>query len=298
MQSRNCGPVKAYMGDVEAEIDIGDGPAEMEFEVAPTFGEEGLKLQDYMVLNILHSNVWKRPIYFALTVSSGNFVGLKEYCRMDGMAMKIIPFKNVGISESRLRKNLMEVFKYRGLNDPSIYYDEQSRGLLQNYRTLFTQLAYRYYATGKKDKVPEVLDKMEEIIPSSIVSWSNIDFDMQVGKMYADCGRPEELGKRLDLHSKDKNIDFNRLYEYGALYHGVLRDSQKAIEMIKRVIEMKPDFTKAYSLLIFLYDREKMYKEEIELISKWLIVNPNDKGARNKLEELRKMIAEQDSTVK
>ncbi len=290
--------LKQYMGNVEGEIELPDTNIVMEFEVSPTLYDKALRVQDYMVLNILYSNGWRKPIYFALTVSDGNKVGLKEYLRMDGMASKLIPFKNEKISESRLRKNLFEVFKYRGLNDPDVYYDKQTNDLLQNYRTLFASgLAQHYYAKGMKDKVPEVLDKMEEAIPSSVIPVKRKEFEIWMGKMYADCGRPEELRKRLDILSEDENLDHQLLYDFGILYYQILKDNKKSIELIKRSIEKKKDNAQAYTILSFLYGQEKMHREEIELLSNWLTVNPNDKGAINKIEILKQLIAKQDSTV-
>jgi hypothetical protein len=47
-----------------------------------------------------------------------------------------------------------------------------------------------------------------------------------------------------------------------------------------------------------IYDQEKLYKEEIELIEQWLIVNPNDAGARKKLEGLRGLLLTKGDSIK
>ena len=39
-----------------------------------------------MVLDILANFKWERPIYFAITVGSGNFMGLEKYFQLEGLA--------------------------------------------------------------------------------------------------------------------------------------------------------------------------------------------------------------------
>jgi len=287
--------LKEYMADVKDEMNIPEGSAVMEFEVNPTLGGQGLRAQDYMILNIIYANRWRKPIYFALTVADNNKVGLNDYIRMDGMSMKLIPFKNVRISPSLMRMNLFEKFKYRGLADPKVYYDHQTESLLQNIRTMFINLADYYYRRGERENVTEILDKMEEVMPSSVIPLKNELLDVQIGRLYAECGRKEELRRRLDIYSANEIVNHERLFEYGVLYKSVLNDNQKAINVIKKVIGIKRDFNKAYSFLLFIYEQEKLYEDELELLEQWLTVNPNDSSARKKTEDLRLLITKSDS---
>jgi hypothetical protein len=287
-----------YMADVKGEMNVPETPAVMEFEVNPTWGSQGLKTQDYMVLNIMYANQWKKPIYFALTVSQSNFVGLNDYLRMDGMVMKLIPFKGIKISPSLLEKNLFEKYKFRKLNDPNVYYDLQTKELLQNYRTLFVHLAYNYYTKNERDKVLKILDKMEDVMPLSVIPMKNEDFDVQVGRIYAECGRPQELEKRLDIYSVKENANYEKLFEYAVFYKTVLNNNTKAINTMKKVIDIKRDFANAYSFLLSIYNQQKLYNEEIGLIEQWLTVNPNDGNARTKLEGLRGLLLTKGDSIK
>jgi len=51
------------------------------------------RVQDLMVLHLLKVNDWKRPIYFAVTVSSDNKVGLDEHFLMQALLYKIMQVK-------------------------------------------------------------------------------------------------------------------------------------------------------------------------------------------------------------
>ncbi|MFW5959662.1 MAG: DUF2723 domain-containing protein, partial [Chitinivibrionales bacterium] len=50
-----------------------------------------LKVQDQMVEHIVDANAWKKPIYFAVTVSRGNMMGLQPYLKMEGLVYEIQP---------------------------------------------------------------------------------------------------------------------------------------------------------------------------------------------------------------
>ena len=52
-----------------------------------------MQVQDLMILDLLKTNEWLRPIYFANTVSSQSMLGLQDYFRTEGKAYRIVPKK-------------------------------------------------------------------------------------------------------------------------------------------------------------------------------------------------------------
>ena len=44
-----------------------------------------------MTLDFLASNQWDRPINYAITVGSENYLGLDPYFSMDGLAYRVVP---------------------------------------------------------------------------------------------------------------------------------------------------------------------------------------------------------------
>ena len=68
-------------------------PPEITFELKPTMvgsNYEAIRVQDIMVLNIIQTNKFRRPIYFALTVSRQNQLNMFDYLRMDGLVFKVV----------------------------------------------------------------------------------------------------------------------------------------------------------------------------------------------------------------
>ncbi len=65
--------------------------SDMLFEIPESkLNEGGLLRSDLIILNIIASNAWKRPIYFT---SPYGELGFRQYLRKDGMAYRLVPVK-------------------------------------------------------------------------------------------------------------------------------------------------------------------------------------------------------------
>ena len=58
-----------------------------------SIGGSYLMKNDLMILNILANNNWKRPIYFATTVGSDNYLNLEPYFQLEGLAYRVVPIR-------------------------------------------------------------------------------------------------------------------------------------------------------------------------------------------------------------
>ena len=54
-------------------------------------GKTALGKQELMILDMLQTNNWERPIYYAITVNPDQFVGLDGYFEQTGLAYQIVP---------------------------------------------------------------------------------------------------------------------------------------------------------------------------------------------------------------
>ena len=78
---------------------------------------------------MLQTNDWNRPMYYAITVSPDQFVKLDPYFQQTGMAYQIVPMETQGhcVVRSIRRRcidNVMNKFKWGGVNTPGVYLDE------------------------------------------------------------------------------------------------------------------------------------------------------------------------------
>jgi tetratricopeptide (TPR) repeat protein len=137
-------------------------------------GKSALGKQELIILDMLQTNNWKRPMYYATTVSSTEYVGLDDYFQKDGMTYRIVPLKtreaegdlissmNVDVAYD----NVMNKFKWGNINKPGIYIDETIMRMAKAYRwTLFCPLANALIAEGENEKALVVMDKCMEVLP-------------------------------------------------------------------------------------------------------------------------------------
>lgn len=229
---------------------------------------KAVRLQDLIVLDIIMQSKWKRPVYFAVTCSEDSKLNLGDYLQMEGMALKLVPQKSDTrtyeyINEPIMRKQLYEEpegysvdyqpgFKFRGLNDKTIFFDENHERLTQNYRNAYIRLSlYYFYKERNNDKAIEALDMMEKKIPRDVIP---IDYRIKhdIAKIYYNCGASEQ-------------------YE---LY------AREVIESAKAMLQKNPrDFDSwynPYDLLLTHYDYLKMYNEAIGLLDQLSSLVPND----------------------
>ncbi len=128
---------------------------------------------DMMVLDMLARNNWKRPIYFAITVSDENYLGLDKYFQLQGLAYKIVPiessarndYQNGSIDTDTLYNNLINKFVWGNIANPKVYLDENNLRMVSNFRNSFARLAEALIKENKIDSAKVVLNKCLEVMP-------------------------------------------------------------------------------------------------------------------------------------
>ena len=158
-------------------------------------GKDVLGKQELIILDMLQTNNWKRPIYYAITVSPDQFVKLDPYFQQTGMAYQIVPMATQGtvraINTERMYDNVMHKFKWGGVNTPGVYLDENVMRMCKSYRiALFSKLAAALIAEGKNEQAVEVLDKGMEVLPPVNVP---LDYSaLSMGELYYQLGEKEK----------------------------------------------------------------------------------------------------------
>jgi hypothetical protein len=137
-----------------------------------------LPKDEMMILDLLATNNWERPIYWAITVGSSKYMNLQDYFQVEGFGYRFVPIKGESsadrlsfgtVATDLMYDNLMNKFEYGNLNDPSVYIDENNARMMTNIRNTFTRLATGLIAEGKKDSAVTVIDRCFELIPQNIV---------------------------------------------------------------------------------------------------------------------------------
>ena len=147
-------------------------------------GKTALGKQELMILDMLQTNNWERPIYYAITVNPDQFVGLDGYFEQTGLAYQIVPKQaNKGTNTEKMYDNVMNKFKWGGVDKPGVYIDENVMRMCKSYRgALFNKLAEDLLKEGKKEKALNVLNKCMEVLPPE-----NVPLDwtaLSTGELY------------------------------------------------------------------------------------------------------------------
>lgn len=293
--------VKKYMPEMAGLYPaLGTRNETMEWEVQPTYGGQFLRVQDIMVLNILQANDFQRPIYFAITVSPTNFIGLRDYFRMDGLAYKILPIKGVAAHPQVLAKRLYEDFKFRCTNNPDVYYNLNNKTLLQNYRNGHINLAALMLQKGNQEEAAKALENMERLVPDWRVPIGNFPVTLQLAQMWAAAGVPDK-GVTLmeDLLAQSAN-DPNQRFEIAKFFHVYARDFPRAIstleELVSSVTGNNENAGQYIGYLLSVYESSGAIQQAIDMLQDWISTHPEDAGANAKMQTLQQKLAQADSS--
>jgi hypothetical protein len=105
-----------------------------------------------MVLDILATNNWERPIYFGVGMGQDSYMGFDKYFQLEGAAYRVVPIKTENntayydfgrINTEILYDNLMNKFVWGNIKDPKVNIDHfhDNTIAVMKYRNTFLRLA-------------------------------------------------------------------------------------------------------------------------------------------------------------
>ena len=144
--------------------------------------KNGLEKKDLAFLDLLQANNWERPIYFNNTSLNGIGLELKRNVIQEGFAYRLLPIlsPNSGslIDSEKMYNNLMSNSFWRGLDDENVYFSEDHRGFIMNYRSTFNTLIKELINKKEYDKALEVINKSLDLIPDKAIMYDH--FSVQI----------------------------------------------------------------------------------------------------------------------
>ncbi|MDY0780859.1 DUF2723 domain-containing protein [Tenacibaculum sp. IB213877] len=133
-----------------------------------TIDEQGLTKNRIMMLDILNNFDWKRPIYFTGGSNSNEeYIWMKDYLQLDGMAFKLVPIKtpirdksmfDMGrIDPEKMWENVQK-WEWKTINNSEIYLDEQTKRNAISMRNNLMRLSEEFLKQGDSVKAKDALD--------------------------------------------------------------------------------------------------------------------------------------------
>lgn len=175
----------------------------MEFRGIPL-----VRVQDFMIYNIISSSQWKRPIYFTVTVPEYNRIGLDNYLQLEGLVYRLVPKKGGDpfqrIQPEKMKENLLEKYWYRNMHLDGVFYDENIRKLGLNYRNLFQRLAFHFLNNNDHKTAIEVMDKMQELISNDSFPIDDPRIYVNISEVYKD--QPDNRVKYFEILAQAEEL--------------------------------------------------------------------------------------------
>ena len=156
-------------------------------------GKRALYKNDLMMLEMLAQCNWTRPLYVATTVGGDNYMNLGDNFVQEGLAYRITPFTTnkpgaKNFDTEKTYNNVMNRFKFGGLEQKGLYIDETIMRMCYTHRHLLAQLALALIQEGKNDKALKVLRKAEKSIPEYNVPNTFVSGSADLARAYAIIG--------------------------------------------------------------------------------------------------------------
>ena len=184
-----------------------------------SIGKSVLQKNDLMMMEMLASFDWDRPVYYAITTGGDTYLGLTHYFQLDGLAYRLVPIRTEKssfygtygyVNTDILYDNMMNKFRYDGINDSTIYFDEHHMRSIRNYRSNFVRLAQALIEEGDTARAKKVLDRCMYELPEYTVPYDY--FMIPIAEGFYRVGETEKaneiLNRMIEIFSHDLNYYF------------------------------------------------------------------------------------------
>jgi len=207
---------------------------EMQFEIPQD--KNVIARSDLIILNIIASVKWERPICFT---SPFGELGFYQYLRKEGQVYKLVPanpnFQNRNwVADNALRQLrlggiflnenteasydiLMNKFVSESSKITGVYFDEENRSHLLRMRAVFAETAGNLADKGRKEDARKLLDQYESLVDSAnlpYAMYSRFGMHNQNAVIFLEaCYKAEhsELAEKVRL-SLEKDFDEHKKY--------------------------------------------------------------------------------------
>ena len=165
-------------------------------------GKHALYKGDLMILEMLAQCNWTRPIYVAVSVGDDNYINLGNNTITEGLAYRITPFTTTSDGKAiegvknfdtkRTYDNVMNRFKFGGIDKPGIYLDETVMRMCYTHRRTMAKLAVELLNEGDEKKAEKVLRYTAKQIPSYNVAHNFSSGSLDMARAWAILGNNKE----------------------------------------------------------------------------------------------------------
>ena len=184
-------------------------------------GKSWLTKDDLAVLDIIGSNIWERPIYFATTCQNSKLLGMNDYMQFEGLALRVVPVKTKSdkslsiygsgrVATDKVYDNIMNKFAWGNFDKADTYINDSYAAAIQAHRMIMSRTAEELLSKRDIQKAVALTDKYFEAFPHF-----NFPYDASIVPFlntYVRAGEFEKAKKHLRILAQE-SADFLDFYE-------------------------------------------------------------------------------------
>ena len=208
------------------------------------------------ILDLIASNVWERPIYFAVTCRPEKMFGLEDYTELEGLGLEIIPVKTKSdgqylimgsgkVNTDAVYDNIMNKFRWGNFDQHKAFINKSYAPSIQSHRIVMLRTARVLMAEGEKEKAVELCKKYFEVFP-------HFNFPYDYNSMYfinllMQGGANEEAKKQLEILAEETADQLEFFYsildddDFEASFQQDFSLSMRTMDEIKRAAQNLKD---------------------------------------------------------
>ena len=200
-------PVRDFIVDVDSAHVIATGavrPYHADRIISPMIwrfkGSMVIK-DDLAVMDFMAGNNWERPLYYAVTVPSSNYIGLEDFFLLEGMAYRVSPVtidrpaagQTGMVDTEEMYEKMMNRFRWGNAGEPHVYLDENNRRLMDIFRRQFARLSKALALEGDTVRALAAAEKGISLVPPEKMPYDYFSIDL--AEALAMAGRKEDAEK-------------------------------------------------------------------------------------------------------
>ena len=230
------------------------------------------RIQDQVIDIVLLSNRWQRPVHFGASVPEGSrvFQGatLDSNLQIVGMTLKLTRERApLDVDRALTMKRYRDDFRFRGVNDATIFKTEATRRIADNYATGLLFVADSYRREGLLDSAVAVVNFAIQLRPELLQARAYL------AQMAGEYGREGLLDTLLAKTPAQMQAELYYNYGLAAELRGLAVGARPAY---RQALALDARHVQAFRRLASgLYD-SGAFDSLLGLIDAWIAANPED----------------------
>ncbi|SDK22856.1 Protein of unknown function [Catalinimonas alkaloidigena] len=186
----NVLPTKTLRLAVNRDEVVSSGTLPASADIAPQLEiqltQNHLTKADLLVLDMIATNHWQRPIYFSASMARENYLNLWDYLQLEGGAYRLVPgtasprialdpvpgaSSEGHVAADIMYDRMMHHFFWRNLDDATRNYDSEYRRNALIQRGNFQRLATQLLQEGKTEQAREAMVRCLEVMPDAALPY-------------------------------------------------------------------------------------------------------------------------------